>query len=124
VLDVGAGEVVGLAVVALVVVGPEKLPRYAADAARLLRRLRRMASDARDEVTRELGPELDGLDLGDLKDLRDLDPRRLVRRHLLEPMEADDDDVDAGREAGGTGNGSAPRRTPGSAAPGYEEDVT
>jgi sec-independent protein translocase protein TatB len=73
VFDVGAGEIVGLAVVALVVVGPDKLPRYAADAARMLRRVRRMASEARDEVTRELGPELKDLDLADL------DPRQLVR---------------------------------------------
>ena len=130
--DVGAGEIVGLAVVALVVVGPDKLPRYAADAARMLRRLRRMASEARDEVTRELGPELKDLDLADL------DPRQLVRKHLLEPINLDDlDDDDGERENddhdGGAGdrstrNGDAPRRRTSSdstdTTPGYDEDVT
>jgi sec-independent protein translocase protein TatB len=122
VLDVGAGEIIGLAVVALVVVGPEKLPRYAADAARMLRQVRKMASEARDEVTRELGPEL--------KDLADLDPRQLVRRHLLEPInldDLDDDRDDHDRAAGdrSTSNGDAPRpRTAPENTPGYDEDVT
>jgi sec-independent protein translocase protein TatB len=136
VLDVGAGEIIGLAVVALVVVGPEKLPRYAADAARMLRQVRRIASEARDEVTRELGPELKDLDLADL------DPRQLVRKHLLEPINLDDlddddgdksdhDDHDGTAESGGsagdrsTRNGDAPRRRTGSdSASGYDEDVT
>jgi sec-independent protein translocase protein TatB len=139
VLDVGAGEIIGLAVVALVVVGPEKLPRYAADAARMLRQVRRIASEARDEVTRELGPELKDLDLADL------DPRQLVRKHLLEPINLDDlddddgdkrevddhDDHDGTAESGGsagdrsTRNGDAPRRRTGSdRASGYDEDVT
>jgi sec-independent protein translocase protein TatB len=130
VLDVGAGEIIGLAVVALVVVGPEKLPRYAADAARMLRQVRKMASEARDEVTRELGPELKDLDLSDL------DPRQLVRKHLLEPINLDDldDDDRANREnddhdgtPGGrsTSNGDAPRRrTAPENTPGYDEDVT
>ena len=84
--DIGPGEFVALAVIAIIVVGPDKLPRYAADAARLLRNLRRMANDARAEVTRELGPEL-----GDLS-VRDLDPRTMVRKHLLDPLELDDDE--------------------------------
>jgi sec-independent protein translocase protein TatB len=128
VFDVGAGEVIGLAVVALVVVGPEKLPRYAADAARMLRQVRRLASEARDEVTRELGPELKDLDLADL------DPRQLVRKHLLEPINLDDLDDDTREDRDGsdgsgadrsTRNGDAPRRrTPPEDAPGYDEDVT
>jgi sec-independent protein translocase protein TatB len=133
VLDVGAGEIIGLAVIALVVVGPEKLPRYAADAARMLRQVRKMASEARDEVTRELGPEFK--DLG----MSDLDPRQLVRKHLLEPINLDDlDDDDRKIEdregpAGTTGtagdrsasNGDAPRRrTASDGTPGYDEDVT
>jgi sec-independent protein translocase protein TatB len=92
VFDIGTGEVLALAVVALLVLGPDKLPRYAADAARFLRQLRKMANDARTEVTRELGPELDGLDL------RELNPRSLIRKHLLDDLDLDldldDDDED------------------------------
>jgi sec-independent protein translocase protein TatB len=54
--DIGPLELVALAVIALLVLGPDKLPRYAADAARVLRQVRRMASDAKAEVSRELGP--------------------------------------------------------------------
>jgi sec-independent protein translocase protein TatB len=86
VFDIGTGELLALAVLALLVLGPEKLPQYAQEAARFLRQLRSMANEARTEVTRELGPELDGLDL------RDLNPRALVRKHLLDPLDDDDDD--------------------------------
>ena len=89
--DIGTGEMLALAVLALLILGPEKLPQYAQEAARFLRQLRTMANEARTEVTRELGPELDGLDLSDLN------PRALVRKHLLDPLDDDDDeDEDTG----------------------------
>ena len=88
--DIGTGELLALAVLALLVLGPEKLPEYAADAARFIRQLRKMANEARTEVTRELGPKLEELDL----DLRDLNPRSLVRKHLLDDLDEDDDDED------------------------------
>jgi sec-independent protein translocase protein TatB len=93
VFDIGTGEVIALAVIALLVLGPEKLPRYAAEAARFLRQLRNLANDARSEVTRELGPELDGLDL------RELNPRSLMRKHLLDGFDGLDDDEDDDRPA-------------------------
>ena len=84
VFDIGPLEFIALAVIALLVAGPEKLPRYAADAARMLRQLRRMANDARAEVSRELGPEFNDINLADLN------PRTLVRKHLIEPLDLDD----------------------------------
>ena len=75
-----------IAVLALLLLGPDKLPQYAAEAARFIRQLRNMANEARTEVTRELGPELEGLNL------RELDPRALVRRHLLDPIDDDEDE--------------------------------
>jgi sec-independent protein translocase protein TatB len=87
VFDIGTGELIALAVVALLVLGPEKLPRYAADAGRFLRQLRNLANEARSEVTRELGPELDGLDL------RELNPRALMRKHLLDGLDDEETDV-------------------------------
>jgi sec-independent protein translocase protein TatB len=82
--DIGPLELVALAVIALLVLGPDKLPRYAADAARVLRQVRRMASDAKAEVSRELGPELQDISMADLN------PRSLVRKHLLDPLDLDD----------------------------------
>ena len=82
--DIGPLELVALAVIALLVLGPDKLPRYASDAARVLRQVRRMASDAKSEVSRELGPELQDISMADLN------PRSLVRKHLLDPLDLDD----------------------------------
>ncbi len=120
--DIGLGELIGIAIVALIVLGPEKLPRYAADAAKMLRTVRRMAIDARAEVTKELGPELSSLG--------DLNPRSLVRKHLLEPMDLDDLD-DVGRSGTKPAVGRGPGRPPGAtgtdgpaAPPRYDEDVT
>lgn len=84
--DIGPGEFIALAVLALLVLGPDKLPGYAADAARFIKQVRRMATDAREEVTKELGPELDGLSL------RDINPRSLVRKHVLDGLDLDLDD--------------------------------
>jgi sec-independent protein translocase protein TatB len=82
--DIGALELVALAVIAMLVLGPDKLPRYAADAARVLRQVRRMANDAKTEMSRELGPELKDISMADLN------PRSLVRKHLLDPVDLDD----------------------------------
>jgi sec-independent protein translocase protein TatB len=83
VFDIGTGELLALAILALLVLGPEKLPRYAADAARFLRQVRNLANDARSEVTKELGPELDGLSLSEMN------PRALLRKHLLDGLDDD-----------------------------------
>ncbi|MDP9399123.1 MAG: sec-independent translocase [Actinomycetota bacterium] len=80
-MGIGWGELLALAILGLLVLGPEKLPGFAADAGRFIRQLRRIAEDARTEVRESLGPELSQLDL------RDVDPRRFVDRHFL----ADDD---------------------------------
>ena len=82
--DIGPLELIVLAVIAMLVLGPDKLPRYAADAARVLRQVRRMANDAKTEMSRELGPELQDMTMADLN------PRSLVRKHLLEPVDLDD----------------------------------
>jgi sec-independent protein translocase protein TatB len=117
VFDIGTGELLALAVVALLVLGPEKLPRYAADAARFLRQLRNLANDARSEVTKELGPELEGLNL------RDMNPRALMRKHLLDGLDDDQDDEDDGPA---TRSRPSPRERPeatSSDAP-YDPDTT
>jgi len=118
VFDIGPGEFIGLAIVALIVLGPEKLPRYAADAARMLRQVRRMASEARAEVSRELGPEMKDLSL------TDLNPRSLVRKHLLDPIDLDDLDDVGSKPAARRGPGERPGPAANGAPPPYDEDAT
>lgn len=78
--DVGAPELLVLVVIAVILFGPEKLPEFARQAARFVRTVRRMAQDAKDDLGRELGHDLSGLDV------RDLDPRQVVRRAILDDM--------------------------------------
>ncbi len=82
---VGLPELAVIAFVAVLVVGPEKLPDLARQAGRLLRQVRNLANIARDELRDELGPEYADLEL------RDLDPREIVRKHVLEAMEDEDE---------------------------------
>jgi sec-independent protein translocase protein TatB len=77
---VGWSELLVLAVVGLVVFGPERLPKAAADAVRAVRQLRNLARGAAADLKAELGPEMAELDLASLH------PRRLVASVL------DDDD--------------------------------
>ncbi len=57
------GEILLLAVVGLVLFGPERLPSLTRDVVKVVRQLRQMATDARNEISSELGPELADLDL-------------------------------------------------------------
>ena len=78
--DVGLLELAVIALVAVIVLGPDRLPDLARQAAQLLHRARTLAHSARDELRTELGP-----DYADLQ-LRDLDPRAIVRKHISEAM--------------------------------------
>lgn len=79
-------EIAVILVVALVVAGPDRLPGLAQQAAQLVKSIRRMATNARDDLRSELGPEYADLEL------RDLDPRAMVRKHLTEAWAEDDED--------------------------------
>jgi sec-independent protein translocase protein TatB len=71
-----------IGIVGILVFGPEKLPEFARQAARMIRTVRRMAQDAKDDLGRELGHDLSGLEL------KDLDPREVVRRTILDDSPA------------------------------------
>ena len=86
---ISSGEFVVLLVVAAVVLGPERLPHYAQQLARLIRELRRMAQGATEQVRAELGPEFDEVDWRKL-DPRQYDPRRIVREALSDSLDPDD----------------------------------
>jgi sec-independent protein translocase protein TatB len=91
VFGVGLQEMVLIAFIAVLVFGPDKLPDLARQAGRMAKQLRGFANSARDELRSELGPEYADLQL------RDLDPRAIVRKHIMEAMDADDDDQPGGR---------------------------
>ncbi len=88
-LDIGLGEVAVIAVVALLVFGPDRLPKAAADAARTLRHLRQVASSARQELVAAAGLDEGGELSEAVGQLRELDPRRgSDPRHEVSPAQA------------------------------------
>jgi sec-independent protein translocase protein TatB len=85
--NLGWEEILLLAVIGLIVFGPERLPKAAADLGRLLRQLRAMARGAASDLRAELGPEMADIDL------RSLHPRRFVEDALFgddEPAKGSD----------------------------------
>ena len=74
--NLGWGEMAVLTLLGLLVFGPERLPKVAAQAGRLIRQLKEMATDVTSDLKREIG--VDGMDSIDglRTDLRDLNPRK------------------------------------------------
>ena len=70
--NLGWSELVVLVVIGLIIFGPDRLPKAAADAAKMLRQLRSMARNATADLKAELGPEMADLDLASLH------PKRFV----------------------------------------------
>lgn len=78
--DIGIGEIMIVAIIGLLVFGPERLPRAAADAAKWLKQIRTMAIGARKDLA-----ESAGIDLGDtVKSLQEFHPRRLAASFLAD----------------------------------------
>jgi sec-independent protein translocase protein TatB len=131
VFNIGPFELAVIALVGLIVLGPDKLPELARDAARLLRSLRDMATGARAQLREELGPEFADIDLrnlnprtaiqravlGDDVDLRSLNPKTAIQRAVL-----GDDEPAADRPAQPPRPPAAPRG-PDEPAP-FDADAT
>ncbi len=83
--DINGGEALVLLVVAIVVIGPERLPHYAEELGRWVRQLRVFMQDARRRVDEELGVDTTDVDWQAL-DPRRYDPRRIVRDALLDDL--------------------------------------
>ncbi|APZ34102.1 Sec-independent protein translocase TatB [Microbacterium aurum] len=76
-------KLVLILIVAALLVGPERLPRYAESLARLTVRAREWLSGAKTRVKEELGDDFDDVEWRKL-DPRQYDPRRIIRDALLE----------------------------------------
>lgn len=81
--DINGWEFVIILVVALVVIGPERLPEYAAQLRRWVRQIRALAEGAKEQLREQMGPDFDNVDWK-AYDPRQYDPRKIVREALLE----------------------------------------
>ena len=75
--DLSIGKLLVIGLIALFLVGPDKLPQYAAQLAKWVRVARSMLDEAKGRVRSELGPEFDDVDW------ESLDPRRYHPKRLL-----------------------------------------
>lgn len=80
---INGAEFLIIALIAVVVVGPERLPRYAEQLGQWVRNLRGYADQAKARVAEEIAEDGEALDWQAL-DPRTYDPRRIVREALLE----------------------------------------
>jgi sec-independent protein translocase protein TatB len=74
--DIGPLEVVTLVVLAVLVFGPEKLPKVIQDVTRTIRKIREFSESAKQDIRSELGPEFKDFDF------EDLNPKTFIRKQL------------------------------------------
>jgi len=92
--DIGFSEMIVIAVVALVVIGPERLPKVARTAGHLLGRLQRYVSDVKADINREMQIE-------ELKRLQAeiQESARSVEQSVTSELQAVQQSAQAAREA-------------------------
>jgi sec-independent protein translocase protein TatB len=81
VFDLSIEKILVLVVLALIIFGPDQLPKIAGQAGRALRDLRRIAESAKADLQEGLGPEFRDFDITELH------PKNFVRKHLWDEFE-------------------------------------
>ncbi|MFE2042979.1 sec-independent translocase [Streptomyces sp. NPDC059477] len=74
--DIGTFELVTLVVLAVLVFGPDKLPKVIQDVTRMIRKIRDFSESAKEDIRQELGPEFKDFDF------EDLNPKTFIRKQL------------------------------------------
>jgi len=103
VFDLSIEKILVLVVLALIIFGPDQLPKIAGQAGRALRDLRRIAESAKADLQEGLGPEFRDFDITELH------PKNFVRKHLWDEFDGNGHGIGNGN---GNGNsGTAPEET-------------
>jgi sec-independent protein translocase protein TatB len=74
--DIGPLELVTIIVLAVLVFGPDKLPKVIQDVMRTIRKIREFSESAKADIREELGPEFKDFDF------EDLNPKTFLRKQL------------------------------------------
>ncbi|MER5880270.1 MULTISPECIES: sec-independent translocase [unclassified Streptomyces] len=74
--DIGPLELVTLVVLAVLVFGPDKLPKMIQDVTRTIRKIREFSESAKADIRDELGPEFKDFEF------EDLNPKTFLRKQL------------------------------------------
>ncbi|MCX6450516.1 MAG: sec-independent translocase [Actinobacteria bacterium] len=78
---IGGGELLTLLLVAVFLIGPDKLPQFTVDAARFIKKVKALAQSATTELRENLGPGFEDLQV------QDLHPKKFISKHLNDAME-------------------------------------
>ena len=81
--DIGLGEMFGLAVLAMFLVGPDRLPKVAGEAAKWVKKIRVLANSATAELKENLGPGFEDLQA------KDLNPKTFVKKQISDLLDED-----------------------------------
>lgn len=76
--DIGALELVTIVVLAILVFGPDKLPKVIQDVTGVIRKIRAFSDSAKADIRSELGPEFKDFEF------EDLNPKNFIRKQLTE----------------------------------------
>ncbi|MER7399882.1 sec-independent translocase [Streptomyces sp. NPDC000151] len=79
--DIGPLELVALVILAVLIFGPDKLPKVIQDVTGFIRKVRQFSDSAKEDIRSELGPEFKDFEF------EDLNPKNFVRKHVLEKDE-------------------------------------
>ena len=106
--DLSISKLLILAVIALVIFGPNELPKMAAQAGKALRDLRKIAEGAKNDLREGLGPEFENFEI------EDLNPKRFIAKHLFDDINGDSAMAAAQppRQAHANGSSLAPGERP------------
>ncbi|MGW1746422.1 sec-independent translocase [Streptomyces sp. NPDC002092] len=131
--DIGPLELVTLVVLAVLVFGPDKLPKFIQDVTRTIRKIREFSESAKQDIRSELGPEFKDFEF------EDLNPKTFVRKHLdndelglkeirngfdLKKEMAEVTDAVHGTEAPASSSSSSPSSSSSSGSTGGRVDMT
>ncbi|MBT2546168.1 Sec-independent protein translocase subunit TatB [Streptomyces sp. ISL-44] len=76
--DIGALELVTIVVLAILIFGPDKLPKVIQDVTGVIRKIRAFSDSAKQDIRSELGPEFKDFEF------EDLNPKNFIRKQLSE----------------------------------------
>lgn len=74
--DIGPLELVTIVVLAVLVFGPDKLPKVIQDVMRTIRKIREFSESAKNDIRQELGPEFKDFEF------EDLNPKTFIRKQM------------------------------------------
>jgi sec-independent protein translocase protein TatB len=82
-VNIPLDKILIIGIIAVLLLGPKRLPMYAQKLAEFVKAVRRFADTAKERMRDEMGPEFDDIEWQKL-DPRQYDPRRIIRDALLD----------------------------------------